>query len=197
MSPGLRAAWVAAVLATVSCTRTPPTPFGPALFTPAYYEVESPPPSAPTCAGLSGVTVVERRSEPLVVGRRFQESEPSRRFAIKASTEPAKWVQAGLAEAFQKATLPANVAGRGKLQANLMTLDLTAVTAFNSIKISPMVFLLMRPTRFDRIDTYLAQGYQREYPAAMVLTSMPLRLPSKICNKSAVTMIFLLTSTTR
>lgn len=120
----------AAGVLTVSCVRASP-PFGSATFAPAYFEVGSTASAVPACAAVSSLTVTDPRPEPLKVGRRFHEDRPQDKYAIRATTEPALWVKAGLTEAFKSTALPI-VAGKSAVVASIAALEIDEKSSFNS-----------------------------------------------------------------
>ena len=130
--PNFRVLVLGAVAALAGACVTASPPFGSTTFTPAYFEVGSTASAVPQCAAVAALTVADPRPEPLKVGRRFHESRPQDKFAIRATSEPAAWVKAGLVEAFRSAALPSNVAGKGAVQATIAALDIEEKSAFNS-----------------------------------------------------------------
>jgi hypothetical protein len=118
------------VVLAVSCVRAS-APFGSATFTPAYFEVGSTGSAVPACAAIATLTVTDSRAEPLKVGRRFHEDRPQDKYAIRATSEPAAWVKAGLTEAFKGSALP-TVAGKAGVQVTIAALDLDEKSSFNS-----------------------------------------------------------------
>ena len=159
---------LSAVLALGSCVHEAAAPFGATSFTPAYYEVGSPPPSVPQCAGIGTVTVDDKRPDPLLVGERFHEEHPADKFAIKSTSAPAAWVQAGIVEALKKATMPVSGAGKGNVVATIAAINLEEKAAWNAMYRAKVVLdvVVTKPGSAEACWTGRVEGVSENYGEA-------------------------------
>ncbi|MDQ3198354.1 MAG: hypothetical protein M3Q46_04065, partial [Verrucomicrobiota bacterium] len=94
-----------------SCTAIP-TSLGPVSVSLQYNQIASPGefPTAPACASISSIQVVDSRLDP-TIGKRYVETNPSVTAPLSTASDVAGWIKAGADNAAQRAGISQKAGG--------------------------------------------------------------------------------------